>query len=82
MIKLLGVIAEGGVPIVIKTFVELKREELLPSLIEALKALSMVIGTGEIRRLDFRQDKLLVVESRKKYTVVALVKPYPVTPIP
>lgn len=73
MIKLLGVIAEGGVPIVIKTFVELKREELLPSLIEALKALSMVIGTGEIRRLDFRQDKLLVVESRKKYTVVALV---------
>ncbi len=74
MIKLIGVIAEGGVPVLIRSLQEIKGEkELIAGLIEAVKAISSIVGTGEVRKLDFREDKLLLMESKKKYTVFALV---------
>ncbi len=73
MIKLLGVINHAGLPIKIKSFVEIQSEELVASLVEATKALSGVLGRGSVRKIDFGEDKLLVTESDKKYTIIALV---------
>ncbi len=73
MIKLLGVIAEGGVPIIIKSLEDIKGKTFIAGLIEAVKALSSIVGAGEIRKLDFKEYKLIIYESKKKYTIVALV---------
>jgi len=73
MIKLLGVISHAGLPIKIKSFIEIQSEELVASLMEATKALSGVLGRGSVRKIDFGEDKLLVTESDKKYTIIALV---------
>ena len=73
MIKLIGVIARGGIPVRVRALVDLKSEEFLAGMLEAVKALSSMIGGGEVRMLDFGKNKLLMTESRKGYTVIALV---------
>ncbi|MHA2026113.1 MAG: hypothetical protein ACW98U_09450 [Candidatus Thorarchaeota archaeon] len=73
MIRLIGVLTEGGVPIEVKSSTEADGELILGPLIEAVKALSSVMGSGEVRRLGFKDDTLLVTESKKGFTVVALV---------
>lgn len=73
MIRLIGVLTTGGVPIKIKSSMDADGEMILGPLIEAAKALSNVIGSGEVRKLGFRENTLIVTECNKGYTVVALV---------
>ncbi len=74
MIKLIGVIGEGGIPVNIITYEEIKgEEEFVASLMEAINALSNVIGTGKIAKLDFMEYKMIVTDCKKGYTIVALV---------
>jgi hypothetical protein len=42
-------------------------------MIEVVKGLSAIMGSGEVRMLEFKDDKLIVTESEKEFTVVALV---------
>ncbi len=72
LIKLLGVLGEGGIIVKIKSFADILNERLLICLVEAIRALSSVIGRSEVRKLELNGDKLIVVESKKKYVVVAL----------
>lgn len=74
MIKLLGIIARGGVPIRIRTFMRLESKELIGGMLEAVKALSCAIGSKEVRMLDFGENKLIITESKKGYTIVALAE--------
>lgn len=73
MIRLIGVLTTGGVPIKIKSSMDADGEMILGPLIEAAKALSNVIGSGEVRKLGFRDNTLIVTECNKGYTIVALV---------
>ena len=73
MIRLIGVLTEGGVPIQVKSSTEADGELILGPLIEAVKALSSVMGSGEVRRLGFKDNTLLVTEAKKGFTIVALV---------
>jgi len=73
MIRLIGVLTQGGVPVKIKSPMDSDGEMILGPLIEAAKALSNVMGSGEVRKLGFRENTLIVTESHKGYTVVALV---------
>ena len=73
MIRLMGVLTEGGVPIKFKSSMEAEGELILGPLIEATKALSNIIGSGEVRRLAFKDNTLVVTETNKGFTVVALV---------
>jgi hypothetical protein len=73
MIRLMGVLTEGGVPIKFKSSMEAKGELILGPLIEATKALSNIIGSGEVRRLAFKDNTLIVTETNKGFTVIALV---------
>lgn len=73
MIRLIGVLTEGGVPVKIKSPMATDGEMILGPLIEAAKALSKVMGSGEVRKLGFRENTLIVTESHKGYTIVALV---------
>ncbi len=73
MIRLIGVLSEGGVSVHLKTNLETRGEILLGALIEATKTLSTVMGSGEVSKLDFQDRKLIVTEGEKGYTVVALV---------
>ena len=73
MIRLIGVLTHGGVPVDIKSSMDAERELTLGPLIEAAKALSNVMGSGEVRKLGFRDNTLIVTESKKGYTIVALV---------
>jgi len=73
MIRLIGVLAVGGVPIKFKSSMEAEGELILGPLIEATKALSNIMGSGEVRRLAFKDNTLIVTETNKGYTVVALV---------
>ena len=73
MIRMMGVLTEGGVPIKFKSSMEAEGELILGPLIEATKALSNIIGSGEVRRLAFKDNTLVVTESDKGFTVVALV---------
>ncbi|TFG34506.1 hypothetical protein EU527_03010 [Candidatus Thorarchaeota archaeon] len=73
MIRLIGVLTEGGVPVKIKSPMDADGEMILGPLIEAAKALSKVMGSGEVRKLGFRENTLIVTESNKGYTIVALV---------
>jgi len=52
---------------------EAEGELILGPLIEATKALSNIMGSGEVRRLAFKDNTLIVTETNKGYTVVALV---------
>jgi len=72
MIRLIGVLTEGGVPIEFKSSMEADGELILGPLIESAKALSSMMGS-EVRRLGFKEDTLLVTESNKGFTIVALV---------
>ncbi len=74
MIRLIGVLTEGGVPIDIKSDLNTKGDVLVGALIEAARSLSQVVGSGEVKKLDFNEKKLIVTESEKGYTVVALVE--------
>ncbi len=73
MIRLMGVLTQGGVPIKFKSSMESEGELILGPLIEATKALSNIMGSGEVRRLAFRDNTLIVTETNKGFTVVALV---------
>lgn len=73
MIKLIGVLTQGGIPVKIKSPMDADGEMILGPLIEAAKALSNVMGSGEVRKLGFRENTLIVIESHKGYTIVALV---------
>ncbi|MFX1559276.1 MAG: hypothetical protein ACFFBL_01685 [Promethearchaeota archaeon] len=73
MIRLMGVLTEGGVPIKFKSSMEAEGELILGPLIEATKALSNIIGSGEVRRLAFKDNTLIVTETDKGFTVIALV---------
>ncbi|MFW9925966.1 MAG: hypothetical protein ACFFDM_04270 [Candidatus Thorarchaeota archaeon] len=72
MIRLIGVLTEGGVPIEFKSSMEADGELILGPLIESAKALSSMMGS-EVRRLALKDDTLLVTESGKGFTIVALV---------
>ena len=73
MIKLIGVLSEGGVSVQVKSSVATKSDILLGALIEAARTLSSAVGSGEVLKLDFRDQKLIITESEKGYTIVALV---------
>jgi hypothetical protein len=73
MIRLISVLTTGGVPIKVKSAMDADGEMILGPLIEAAKALSNVIGSGEVRKLGFRENTLIVTECNKGYTIVALV---------
>jgi len=73
MIRLMGVLTVGGVPIRFKSSMEAEGEPILGPLIEATKALSNITGSGEVRRLAFKDNTLIVTETNKGFTVVALV---------
>ena len=73
MIRLIGVLTQGGVPIKVKSSMDMEGELILGPLIEAAKALSNVMGSGEVRKLGFQDNTLIVTESKKGYTIVALV---------
>ena len=73
MIRLIGVLTHGGVPIKVKSSMDAEGELILGPLIEAAKALSNVMGSGEVRKLGFQDNTLIVTESKKGYTIVALV---------
>ncbi|MFW9843061.1 MAG: hypothetical protein ACFFEV_00635 [Candidatus Thorarchaeota archaeon] len=73
MIRLIGVLTHGGVPIKVKSSMDTEGELILGPLIEAAKALSNVMGSGEVRKLGFQDNTLIVTESKKGYTIVALV---------
>jgi hypothetical protein len=73
MIRLMGVLTQGGVPIKFKSSMEAEGELILGPLIEATKALSNIMGSGEVRQLAFKDDTLIVTETNKGFTVVALV---------
>ncbi len=73
MIKLIGVIAKGGLPVTIKALIDIKHEELIGGMLEAIRVLSSVMGGKKARMLDFGEDKLVMSESSKGYTVIALV---------
>ncbi len=69
----MGVLTQGGVPIKFKSSMEAEGELILGPLIEATKALSNIMGSGEVRRLAFKDNTLIVTETSKGFTVVALV---------
>jgi len=73
MIRLIGVLSEGGVPVHVKSSVDTESEMILGPLIEASKSLSTMMGSGEVRKLAFKDNTLIVTESKKGYTIVALV---------
>ncbi len=74
MIRLIGVLSAGGVPIDIKSDINTRGDVLLGALVEATKSLSLAMGSGEVKKLDFNEKKLIVTESKKGYTIVALVE--------
>lgn len=74
MIRLIGVLSQGGVSIQVKSNLETKGDILLGALVEATRSLSTAMGSGEVRKLDFQDKKLIVTESKKGYTIVALVE--------
>jgi hypothetical protein len=73
MIRLIGVLSEGGISVQVKSDVATKGDMLVGALIEATKSLSSAISTGTVLKLEFREQKLLMTESEKGYTIVALV---------
>ncbi|MHA1741458.1 MAG: hypothetical protein ACTSVD_05125 [Candidatus Thorarchaeota archaeon] len=73
MIRLIGVMSQGGVPVFIKSIEKTEGEVFLGALIEATKTLSSMIGSGQVMRLDLQDRKLIVTESKKGYTVAAVV---------
>ena len=72
MIKLVGVLSEGGVPVELINLMESDDDMLIGALVEATKTISSAIGTREVRRLAFQDDTLIVTESEKGYTVIAI----------
>ncbi len=73
MIRLIGVLTHGGVPVTVRSSMDAEGEHILGPLIEAAKALSNVMGSGEVRKLGFQDNTLIVTETNKGYTIVALV---------
>ncbi|MHA1637987.1 MAG: hypothetical protein ACTSUB_08230 [Candidatus Thorarchaeota archaeon] len=74
MIRLIGILTEGGVPVRINSYVETEGEMIIGALISAAKTLCEAMGSGEVRKLAFKDNTLIVTESKKGYTVVALVE--------
>jgi hypothetical protein len=73
VIQLIGVLAEDGVPVRIRTLVEIESAEVLGGIIEVLKGLTSTLQLGQVQRLQFQEQTLLVTESKKGYSIVALV---------
>ena len=72
MIELVSVLSKGGVPVYTKTSLD-TNEMILGPLIEASKSLSAMMGSGEVHRMALADRTLLLTESKKGYTIVALV---------
>lgn len=73
MIQLLGILSKDHSKIVLKTFTDVD-ENVVPKLVAATRGISEAMGTAEIKSIEFRRDTILITESRKKYTVVALTE--------
>ncbi|MHA2406569.1 MAG: hypothetical protein ACXACH_07440, partial [Candidatus Hermodarchaeia archaeon] len=73
MIQLIGVLAEDGLPVRIRTLVKIESAEVLGGIIEVLKGLSSTLQLGQVQRLQFQEQTLLVTESKKGYSIIALV---------
>lgn len=73
MIRLIGVLTEGGVPVTINSYVETESEMIIGALVSAAKTLCDVMDSGEVKKLAFKENTLIVTDSKKGYTVVALV---------
>ncbi|MFX1566514.1 MAG: hypothetical protein ACFFCH_11030 [Promethearchaeota archaeon] len=74
MIQLIGVLAEEGVPVRIRTFSDIESASVLGEIIEALKGLSSALNLGQVQRLQFQERTLLVTECEKGYSIVALAE--------
>jgi hypothetical protein len=73
VIQLIGVLAEDGLPVRIRTLVKIESAEVLGGIIEVLKGLSSTLQLGQVQRLQFQEQTLLVTESKKGYSIIALV---------
>ena len=72
VIQLVGVLAEDGVPVRIRTLVDVESASVLGAIVEVLKGLSSALKLGQVQRLQFQENTLLVTESEKGYSVIAL----------
>lgn len=72
MIQLIGVLAENGVPVRIRTFEDVESASVLGGIVEVLKGLSSELELGQIQRLQFQENTLLVTEAGKGYSIIAL----------
>ncbi len=73
-IKLLGVLGENGIPILIRASEDVIRKDAIMYLVSCLNAISELIAKGETRVLDIENYKLLVLNSKKGYTIVGLTE--------
>jgi len=74
MLKIIGAISSGGLPITFRSLVRLESEELLAGLVESLKAISkIIVGESKYRAVDYGKDKLLMLDTDNGYTLIALV---------
>ncbi|MFW9934583.1 MAG: hypothetical protein ACFFDU_03505 [Candidatus Thorarchaeota archaeon] len=72
MIQLIGVLAEDGVPVRIRAFEEVESASVLGGIVEVLKGLSSELELGQVQRLHFQENTLLVTEAEKGYSIIAL----------
>ncbi|MFX1576883.1 MAG: hypothetical protein ACFFCF_06890 [Promethearchaeota archaeon] len=72
MIQLIGVLAEDGVPVRIRAFVDVESASVLGGIVEVLKGLSSELELGQVQRLQFQENTLLVTEAEKGYSIIAL----------
>jgi hypothetical protein len=73
VIQLVGVLAEDGVPVRIRTYANIESASVLSGIIELLKGLSSAMQLGQVQRLKFQDYSLLITEAEKGYSIIALV---------
>ncbi len=73
MIELLAVLTEGGVPVAVKSTMSVGNDALVGALIEAARTLSTILASGTVHRLGFKNKTMIILESKKRYTVVGVV---------
>ncbi|MFX1510649.1 MAG: hypothetical protein ACFFBR_10115 [Promethearchaeota archaeon] len=72
VIQLIGILANEGVPVRIRTLSNIESASVLGGIIEVLKGLSSALHLGQVQRLQFKERTLLVIECEKGYSIVAL----------
>jgi len=72
LIQLIGILAEDGVPVRIRTYVDIESASVLGGIVEVLKGLSSAMQLGQVKRLQFQENTLLVTEAEKGYSIIAL----------